>query len=202
MPNYQYSCLRHGQFEKTFVPMKDSGLKQACPTCGDMCSREYVSVAVVSDTAHFTSERLGKIDGGRDNSLIGEHYMAMARRAGVNPNNKQYISQLADYAGDPEAWVDSRGDMVRVAKKKGLNIDEGIAKYKHESKGPPDLQGGIAADLAVKLAKKIMRENPGMKPQRALEEAVNRHAPKGQKRIIKTKRKAAPKAPNIKRVNR
>lgn len=182
------------------IPMKDCGNQQECPTCDCLCSREFVPVAVVSDTSLFSSDRLGKIDGGRDNSLIGEHYMAMARRAGVNPNNKQYISQLADYSGDPEAWVDSRADMVRVAKKKGLNIDDGIARHRCEPGERP--KGGISQELAEKFARKIMRENPGMKPERALEEAVNRHAPPGQKRIIKTKRKAVRKAPNIKPVNR
>ena len=201
MPNYLYACPIDGQFEK-MIPMKDCGHKQACPTCGMLSSREFCPVAIVSDSTLFNGERLGSIDGGRDNSLTGEHYRKMADRAGVVRSGNQYISQLADYPGDPEAWVSSRGDMVRVAKKKGLNIDEGPVKYKHESREPAAPQGGIAQDLAIKLARDIMKKNPGMKPERALEEAVNKHAPKGQKRIIKSNRKARRKAPNIKPVNR
>lgn len=201
MPNYQYACPKHGTFEK-MVPMKDCGTLQPCPTCGAMCPREFVAVHVVTDTSLFQSDRLGKIDGARDNSLVGEHFRKLADEAGVVRHGKQYISQLADFPGDPDAYVDNRGDMVRVAKKKGKNIDDGLVKYKHESKTPPDLAGGLAADLAYNLARKIRQENPGMSAEKALNEAVDRHAPPGQKRIIKPQKVVRRKVPRIKPVNR
>lgn len=200
MPIYLYACPRHGQFEK-FTTMASCSDPQQCPTCDNPSPREFVPVAVVSDTSLFTDERLGKIEGARDGSLVGEHFKALADEAGVVRHGKQYISTLADFPGDPEAYVDSRADMVRVAKKKGKDID-GIANYKHERKGPPEPQGGLAADLAYNLARKIRRENPGMTAEKALNEAIDRHAPAGQKRIIKPKKAPVRKMPKIKLARR
>lgn len=199
MPLYQYACARHGGFE-CFATMANCSDQQKCPTCGDHSPRQFVAVQVVSDTSLFTAEHLGKIAGAGDDTMVGEHYRKVAEAAGVVTRGKQYISQLAEYPADPRAWVDNRGDMIRLAKAQNKSIDGLGIKLKHEQVEPS--QGGLAEDLAKKLAKDIMKKNPGMKPEKALAEAVDRHAPPGQKRIIKAK-KAPPRfKPKLKPVRR
>lgn len=172
---------------------------QKCPTCGDTSPRQFVAVHVVSDTSLFTEEQFGKVGGGADCTMIGEHYRKVAEAAGVVTRGKQYISQLAEYPADPRAWVDSRADMIRLAKAQNKSLD-GIVKLKNEQVEPS--QGGLAEDIAQKFAAKIMKENPGMKPEKALLEAVERHAPPGQKRIIKAKKGPKRFKPKLKPVRR
>lgn len=50
---------------------------------------------------------------------VGDHYAAIARRAGVNVKGKKYLSSLARYPGDPAAWVDGKGDAQRVIEQNG-----------------------------------------------------------------------------------
>jgi hypothetical protein len=50
---------------------------------------------------------------------LGDTLKAMAEREGQSVKGKKYLSQLARYPGDPEAWVDGRGDVARVVAKRG-----------------------------------------------------------------------------------
>lgn len=55
--------------------------------------------------------------------LTVETYLGEARRAGVSTTCKRYMSSLAAYPGDPEAWVDSKGDVRRVCEKRGWGCE-------------------------------------------------------------------------------
>lgn len=48
------------------------------------------------------------------------------RKRGGDPNGKVYLGQLADYPGDPQAWVESRADIKRVCRKKGLGCEGAV----------------------------------------------------------------------------
>jgi hypothetical protein len=54
---------------------------------------------------------------------IGEQYAEEARRRGVSTYGKYYSHQLADYAGDPSAWVSDVDDFKRVAAAKGVGCE-------------------------------------------------------------------------------
>lgn len=82
---------------------------------------------------------------------IGDMYRRIAERAGVDPKGKVYKAGLADFPGDPRAWVDGRGDVLRVAEEKGLHC-RGAVNYTPEPTPPkevplaPDIVDGIVQD--------------------------------------------------------
>ena len=52
-----------------------------------------------------------------------------AQAAGINPTGKVYMGGLADHRAhrDPEAWIDSVADVMRVAKKRNLNVQGAVS---------------------------------------------------------------------------
>lgn len=69
-------------------------------------------------------------------------YHQIARAHGVNPDGMTYCSQLASFPGDPTAWVDTVGDVKRVAEMKGMKL-EGAIEYT-----PPGYNDGVTDDLS------------------------------------------------------
>ena len=203
MPNYQYACPEcKFQFEK-MVPMSQCADKQECPSCFRMSPREFVAVAVVSDSTLFNGERLGNVAGAVDGSLIGDHFEAMAKQAGVTTRGKQYMSGLARYPGDPQAWVSDRNDIVRVAKKRNLAVESlglGMPTVKNEPEAP---QGrGLSEKIVNAHVARMMAADPSMKRENAEAAVLDRYAPAGGKRIIKSRKKAKIPRPNIAKVGR
>lgn len=56
-----------------------------------------------------------------DQPWVGDMYRKEAQSAGVDITGKVYKSSLADYPGDPTAWVSDRHDVQRVAESKGMS---------------------------------------------------------------------------------
>lgn len=88
-----------------------------------------------------------------DNQALGDYYGRVAREHGQNPKGKKYLSSLAAFPGDPEAWVDGRDDVRRVCEKRGWDCD-GDVKVKGvrpDTSGPyrvaDDIVQARAADL-------------------------------------------------------
>lgn len=50
---------------------------------------------------------------------IGDDYRQRCHEAGGTTHGKKYLSQLARFPGDPEAWVSSRSDAQRVLEARG-----------------------------------------------------------------------------------
>jgi hypothetical protein len=82
-----------------------------------------------------------------------------AEAAGVSVNGKYYLSGLADFPGDPTAWVGDRGDVLRVCEAKGLTIREGMIDYQAPEVEPmPDV--AIGDDIIEREVDRTMAENP------------------------------------------
>lgn len=87
---------------------------------------------------------------------LGDWYAARAREAGVNPVGQTYISSLARFPGDPEAWVSGRGDVQKLCLQRGWGCD-GV---KVSERSPtPDIE--VAPDLIESEVQDILSENPG-----------------------------------------
>jgi hypothetical protein len=85
---------------------------------------------------------------------------AQAEAAGISVNGKYYLAGLADFPGDPTAWVGDRGDVIRVCEAKGLTIKEGMVDYKaHEREPMPDVV--IGDDIVEREVNRTLVENPG-----------------------------------------
>jgi hypothetical protein len=59
---------------------------------------------------------------------MGNLYRSMAEAAGVSTTGKQYMHGLAEFPGDPGAWVNGTGDVLRIAKERGFNV-QGAVEY-------------------------------------------------------------------------
>jgi hypothetical protein len=62
----------------------------------------------------------------QDTPWVGDLYQGVAREAGVDTKGKVYLSGLARYQGDPEAWVTGRGDVQRVLEKRGWGAEGSV----------------------------------------------------------------------------
>lgn len=100
-----------------------------------------------------------------------------ARDAGVNISGKYYCGGLADHRGwrDPEAWVSSNDDILRVAKKRGKTVSGSV---NYDAGPPPPPKRRVLSERIIK--EEIAREkrlNPGLKVTRELrEKIIERHA--------------------------
>lgn len=86
--------------------------------------------------------------------------LATAKDAGINPSGKYYASGLADKRGpaDPAAWVDSVGDIKRVAAERNLSVTGAV-----EHKGIP-MPRPKAPRLSERLTTEMMQVAAKQKP--------------------------------------
>lgn len=100
-----------------------------------------------------------------------------ARAAGINTSGKFYMGGIADKRGwkDPEAWVDSTADILRVAKKRDLEV-HGIVDYVPPQKGPPK-EVDINPRILREHVREEMRKDPKLKRGEAIEKVKDRIVP-------------------------
>lgn len=91
---------------------------------------------------------------------IGDVYRRQAEAAGVNVTGKVYIGQLARFSGDPNAWVENRGDVKRVCEENGMSC-EGLVKVETDP-GPTYDIGSHDEPLAPDLVLDEMTRTPGI----------------------------------------
>ena len=91
---------------------------------------------------------------------MGNYYKHITEREGGNTNGKKYLSGLARYPGDPEAWVDSRGDVERILTKRGWGCEGSINIKPRESLTPPAPGPEVADDLLDKYTAQIASAQP------------------------------------------
>lgn len=100
-----------------------------------------------------------------------------AQAAGINTTGRFYMGGLADKRGhrDPEAWVDSTGDVLRVAKKRDLEV-HGIVDYVPPQKGPPK-EVEINPRILREHVRREMRANPKLRREEATEKVKDKIVP-------------------------
>lgn len=128
-----------------------------CKLC-EMFATGRAPRGVTDDTRFAGFSKVGGAQFGSDE--IREAYMQPAREAGVDVTGKQYFSELAAYPGDPEAWVDSQGDMRRLLEKRGWGCDGDLKVKAKNGDGPP--KGvGLADDIVDDLVEQRLEERHG-----------------------------------------
>jgi len=96
---------------------------------------------------------------------IGDFYAAEAKKAGVSIKGKVYVNGLAQYPGDPRAWVSDRSDVLRVARENGMTVS-GAVDYKPDSRladlamAKPDTR--VADDLVHSAMMDRMEADPSL----------------------------------------
>ena len=69
-----------------------------------------------------------------EDSAALRHKRAAAKKAGVSTTGKFYMNQLADYPGDPKAWVSDRHDAQKICEERGWGA-QGAVKAKATPEG-------------------------------------------------------------------
>ena len=106
--------------------------------------KEGIAPSIVTDSTFMSGWYSG--DQFEKSPVIGEAYRSRAKAFGVNPKGKRYLHQLAEFAGDPRAWVESRGDVQRLCEERGYNCD-GMVKVKSPTKEYVDKGEYVADDI-------------------------------------------------------
>lgn len=124
---------------------------------------------------------------------LGKAYKQISER--LRPgctSGAEYKSQLAKYAGDPDAWVKGTSDVKRAAAIKGVDVDGVSVSHKSSAvceKAPVPL----APDILRRHASRMMAVNPTLSKQEAVEQALYKHTPRWKQKLIpeylKSKRK-------------
>jgi len=71
---------------------------------------------------------------------IGNAYAKLAKRAGFTDlSGKKYLSGLARFPGDPEAWVSDRSDVKRVLENRGWGAEGAVTTKVRELDQPPEI---------------------------------------------------------------
>lgn len=102
---------------------------------------------------------------GRSNQFVGDEFSGdyirqVSERAGQDTQGKTYISGLAAYPGDPEAWVSGRGDVQRVCEQRGWGCEGAVTVKRPELEPPPRID--VAPDLIEEHVERRMEANPAL----------------------------------------
>ena len=102
-----------------------------------------------------------------------------AKAAGISTEGRYYMSGIADKRChlDAEAWVSDREDVLRVAKKRKLELRGQVSYQPPEGVAPPKRANGLNPRLVRELAKKEVRENPGTTLRAAERRIRETHTP-------------------------
>ena len=98
-----------------------------------------------------------------------------ARKCGINISGKYYCGGVADRRAwrDPQAWVSSNDDVLRVAKERRMAVS-GTVNY---DPGPaPPKRTLIAESIVQDEVRKEQRKNPTAKAGELREKVIEKHA--------------------------
>lgn len=128
-----------------------------------------------TDREFFVDQRKLADQFGNDNVL--HYYVNTARKHGGDPGqNDVYISQLARFPGDPEAFVPPSGGRThikRVLEQRGWGCS-GAVNVQRQEVEPEDYTPGLAPDIVESYVDDEIRLNPdnATKPRQQLREQV------------------------------
>lgn len=91
-----------------------------------------------------------------------------AEAVGVSTTGKFYCRGLADFPGDPAAWVSDRGDVLRVAREKNMTVHGYVEHEGREVEPTADVR--IADDLVESEVNEILAECPEANREQVREE--------------------------------
>lgn len=114
-----------------------------------------------------------KINGLNAAERQGNHYKRVAEKHGQNVKGKKYLRQLAKFPGDPQAWVDGKGDVQRILAKRGWGAEGAVTVQEREPLNPPK-EIILAEDIIRDKMQAMIQADPGLKekPREELRENV------------------------------
>lgn len=105
---------------------------------------------------------------------VGDDYRAKAEAAGVSTTGKIYLSGLARFSGDPEAWVSDRGDVQRAVEKRPGWSCEGAVTTAAPPIDQEPKKVRMHPRIVKRIAKQMIAADPALakKPAEEIKEMV------------------------------
>jgi hypothetical protein len=107
---------------------------------------------------------------------MGNYYRHVAEQHGKNVKGHVYMSSLAAFPGDPEAWITGRGDAKALCEKRGWECD-GSVKVKGV-KREVDTKYRVADDIVAEKAADLVMAGAVSDPGEAMHVAREKLSPK------------------------
>lgn len=111
---------------------------------------------VVTDSTFMVGSENGKQF--ERNPVIGDRYRKIAEAKGGSTTGKKYLSQLAEFPGDPRAWVSTRGEVKKLCEQNGWGVDGAVKVKVRDCKPTPPV--GVAEDLVQDEVASICAQLP------------------------------------------
>lgn len=153
MPAYDYRCAKHGTFE-VVCAISECTPQKECPQCGRPAERFFGGQAISIGGLTNRAYTRGYVNGNQFDydEETGDDYRNMAKRAGVSITGKVYRHSLAQFPGDPEAWVSDSDDARAVMKRRGakrIDIKDGVLVGRKEIDDIPESKVNHGTDRAA-----------------------------------------------------
>jgi len=116
----------------------------------------------------------------QDTPSIGDAYRRIAEPHGQNVTGKKYLSSLARFPGDPEAWVSGKGDLERIVDERGWGCEGAVNRPVRNLQETPEV--GVDPDLLDQEVAGIVESLPegdraGVDTQDLREQVYERRKP-------------------------
>ena len=85
---------------------------------------------------------------------MGDYYQSYAKKAGISTKGKIYLSSLANFPGDPKAWVSDRAHAAKVIDENGWGAEGAISRK--VKKVSERFNKDVADDIVLENAEKRM----------------------------------------------
>lgn len=110
--------------------------------------------------------------------MVAERQKAMGHQV---RENDVYLPTLAQYPGDPRAFVSSRGEAVKYAEEIGVGLDldgKQVVKPREADEDPFESAPALCPQIAHEEAVKLQQSDPALSIQDATAIAVEKHGAK------------------------
>ena len=95
----------------------------------------------------------------------GNYYRKVAKKAGMDITGKVYQAGLAEYPGDPHAWVSGRSDVKRRCEEKGWGCDGAVTLPVRNIRAPDEI--AVADDILEERVQDAIDQQPELASKRA-----------------------------------
>ena len=166
-------AVASSEVQHHYVRMVEDGQN---PRFAEMCALQTPPGTRGTDRAFMEGRMAGNWADTLPKGVAGK-MMQEAQAAGISTTGKFYMGGIADKRAhrDPEAWVDSTSDVLRVAKKRDLEV-HGIVDYVPPQKAPPK-EIDINPRILNEHVRAEMKKNPGLRRGDAVEKVKDRIVP-------------------------
>ncbi len=95
----------------------------------------------------------------------GDFYAKQAKKHGLkSTKGRIYMSRLAKFPGDPDAWIADKGDIQKLAEKRGMGINGYGLSIPMRNDVEPEPGIDIADDIVDREVTDILAANPEVAP--------------------------------------